>query len=447
MDTGIEQRLRAGLRTSVEDVTVADDLPARIDHRIRVRRRQALGLRVAAGVLAVVAAGTAVVVAGGDGRSTEMLPPAVGTPAEGTWAPLPHAPISPRFQHAAVWTGDEMIVFGGYDGGEDGESGAAAFAPATGAWRRLASPPGEVRGAPVAVWTGTEVVALNGDGGAVYDPRTDDWRTVAESDGLGRVNSSVSNVVWTGEQVLVVGAFGPGGDRRGDRAALYDPDTDAWTPLPEAPEALSDGDAVWTGDELVFIGHEPPHGGRAPERMIALALDPATATWRTLPAPPLAVRGQPLVAWTGHEIVVGGGHDFGSLGISGDHEDAAAFVPATGAWRPLPDAPTAFQGNDRYADVAVGGRVVAFETADPAGRVLVLDPPTGEWRFATAPNRPELTEPGELPGRREAPVVSTGTTALLWGGGVGSSEGGGSWGCCRAVGEGALFTPPVSRRR
>ena len=178
--------------------------------------------------------------------------------------------------------------------------------------------------------------------------------------------------------------------------------------------------------------------------MYALALDPKTATWRRLPAPPLEVRGQPLVAWTGREVVVGGGHAYAGAGITADHKDAAAFDPRAGAWRVLPDAPTAFQGNDRYIDVAVAGRVIAFETADPDSGVLVLDPTTGEWRLAPASNRPELTERRELPGRREAPVVSTGTAALVWGGGVAEveSEDESIWGCCRAVGEGVLFTPP-----
>ena len=80
--------------------------------------------------------------------------------------------------------------------------------------------------------------------------------------------------------------------------------------------------------------------------------------------------------------------------------------------------------------------------ADPDGRVLVLDPASG-WQLAPGPDRPELTAPDELPGRREAPVVSTGSAVLLWGGGVASEEGGGVWGCCRPVGEGEVFTPPL----
>jgi N-acetylneuraminic acid mutarotase len=456
MSLDIEQRLRTGLWTSAQAVSVTDDLPARVEHRIAVRRRQAMSARVAVATLLVAAMSAAVVVAGGgDDEPTEVLPPAVGTESEGTWEPLPEAPISPRFQHAAVWAGDEMIVFGGYDGGgEDGAGGAAAYSPTTGAWRRLADPPDAARGAPVAVWTGTELIAFGGDPdytthGAIYDPQEDQWRAVSEA-GFGTANSSASHVVWTGDRVLLVGSFREGEDEAGGAqgAALYDPVTDDWTQLPDAPEVLPYfRDAVWTGNELVFIGPEPASGSRAPQRIMALALNPATARWRMLPAPPLGVRGQLLVAWSGREIIVGGGQTFSDAGALPTHNDAAAFDPVTSTWRMLPDAPIPFRGDQRYGDIAVNGVVIAFDTADPNGRVLLLDPATAAWHLAPGPNRPELTETRELPGRREAPVVSTGRSALIWGGGVARTESGdgsiSAVGCCRAVGEGALFTPPV----
>jgi hypothetical protein len=450
MALAFEERLRRELRTSAAAVTVAEDLPGRVDRRVRRRRRHAAGVRVAAGIITVTALAAGLAVSRDQGGMTEVITPAVGTPAEGMWEPLPGAPITPRFQQAAVWTGEEMIVFGGYDGSEGAEVGAAAYSPATGAWRSLASPPGYVLGAPVAVWTGTEVVAFGGTSvdrkvhGAAYDPRTDEWHPLPSTD-LGSLSSSITQVAWTGEQVLVAGAFGSTSRDDGavPVAALYDPETDDWTRLPDAPEALP-GNAVWTGQELVFVGATGGDGLHAPQWPHALALDPVAEKWRTLPGPPLAVRGQPLVAWTGREVVVGGGHAFaGGSGAFGDHTDAAAFDPIAGTWRLLPPAPVAFQGNDRYGDITIDGRVIAFDTTDPDGRVLVLDPTTGEWLFAPGPNRPRLTAPDELRGRREAPVVSTGTSALVWGGGVATDEGSGSWGCCRPVGEGDMFTPPA----
>jgi len=47
MDINIEERLRTGLRSSAEEVSVPDDLPARVERRITLRRRQALMARIA----------------------------------------------------------------------------------------------------------------------------------------------------------------------------------------------------------------------------------------------------------------------------------------------------------------------------------------------------------------------------------------------------------------
>jgi hypothetical protein len=59
MDDNIEERLRTGLRSSAETVSVPDDLPARIERRITLRRRQALTARVAATIMVLSLAGGA----------------------------------------------------------------------------------------------------------------------------------------------------------------------------------------------------------------------------------------------------------------------------------------------------------------------------------------------------------------------------------------------------
>jgi hypothetical protein len=59
MDVNVEERLRTGLRSSAEAVPVPDDLPARVERRITMRRRQALRARVAVTMLALSIAGGA----------------------------------------------------------------------------------------------------------------------------------------------------------------------------------------------------------------------------------------------------------------------------------------------------------------------------------------------------------------------------------------------------
>ena len=71
-------------------------------------------------------------------------------------------------------------------------------------------------------------------------------------------------------------------------------------------------------------------------REVVLAYNPATNTWRSLPASGLAPRAQAMTVWTGKELVVWGGlnSDF-----SAAYNDGARLDPATSTWRRLPAAP------------------------------------------------------------------------------------------------------------
>jgi hypothetical protein len=89
----------------------------------------------------------------------------------------------PRSQHTAVWTEDEMIVWGGWDGSEYLNTGGR-YDPVSKVWSDTAV--GEdvptVRRAHTAVWTGVYMVVWGGwDGtnslntGGRYDPSTNSW--------------------------------------------------------------------------------------------------------------------------------------------------------------------------------------------------------------------------------------------------------------------------------
>jgi hypothetical protein len=455
MSTDLEAALRAGMRAEAAAVDVPDDLPARIQARATRHRRERRSLKVAVAAVMVLVVGSAMVLASRSGTSSnatgdDTRPAAVGSPAEGFWEPLPEAPIEPRFQQGAVWTGQEMIVLGGY-GEDDAVHDAAAYTPATGAWREVADPPDGFGGSPIAAWTGEEVVAFGcavDDGdcstpiGAAYDPAADDWRTIVDppSD-IGPLTTAPAHVSWTGEDLLVVSSITGETVDESTNAALYDPASDTWTSLPEAPELVPIfADAFWTGREMILIGSENGSGLAAPSRIVALALDPEARSWRTLPEPPIGPRSHMLAAWTGTELVIGGGiRPDGQR--TADRTDAVAWDPATDRWRALPDAPVAFAGSERYPDAVVGDQVVAFDTADPEGRPLLLDVDAGTWTLGPPIDIPERRADNELPGRDEVPAVSTGDAILVWGGGVSRQEGEGQ-GCCRPVGEGLVYTPP-----
>jgi hypothetical protein len=194
-------------------------------------------------------------------------------PQRDTWRRLSAAfplPQVDRNRPAVVWTGREVIIWGGCnnrvpqcDDGSQGDelSDGAAYDPARDRWRRIARSPLTARDRPQAVWTDQELVVWGGIPGAdaggadaaAYDPAKDRWRTIPNGPLTPRSNHIM---VWTGREVLVWGgvANGTGDNFLADGAAL-DPATGLWTPLPKALVRGRDRHAaVWTGQELLVWG-------------------------------------------------------------------------------------------------------------------------------------------------------------------------------------------------
>jgi N-acetylneuraminic acid mutarotase len=260
--------------------------------------------------------------------------------------------------------------------------------------------------------------------GAVYDPARDRWRPISNP-GFG----DPGQAFWIGDKVLVTGFSASGGtvpDVVG--VATYDPRTDRWHRLPDAPVNLST--VVWTGHELIFAGGAvEPQDSNPPTRggMTTVALDPATEQWRTLPAPPLARREDAIVAWTGDELVMAGGGSPADASAPGGRPlvSGASFDPVTETWTELPPAPVSFSGSVGTDAAILDGRLVAFHTLDPDHRSLTLDLATRTWRYGPP-------EPGGQ--RRFSTTVTAGHELLVWGGTIGRSE--------TAVATGFSYSPP-----
>ena len=94
-----------------------------------------------------------------------------------TWSAVTNenAP-SPRKNHAAVWTGSEMVVIGG-EGANGALSDSHAFNPSLNAWRPLEGNIG-ARGDLSVVWTGSRILIFGGqnNGRAVGQPMEIDPR-------------------------------------------------------------------------------------------------------------------------------------------------------------------------------------------------------------------------------------------------------------------------------
>lgn len=427
--------LEDNLKTLFTLEAAADQPPSRISvpvasrspgPRQRLRRALTIGSPVlaAAAVIAVIV--TSVALGGGERIARPGMP--LAAPGSPGWVRLPGAPVAPRSQYAAVWTGKEMIVWGGYSNTTTYGDGAA-YNPAIRTWTKL--PPGPLAGRdlPVTVWTGKDMLIFGGaatssaySDGAAYNPATNTWRKLAPIPGSlgGNLTGSGSYAVWTGRVMVAWGFFERSG-RQTLAAATYDPAADSWTAGSVAPaQAPEFGEAFWTGKEMIVWGSS----ANSPE---GFAYDPATRKWSTLPASPFAraPRDSMLAVWTGSYLVVGGG-----VSAAGLQKDAAAYNPVTNSWTRLPDAPVGFEGSGRYGTapgIWTGASVIAIEDAVRGGRPLSLDLTTRRWSLG--PEAP-------APGRQEAHEIWTGSQVLVWGGGVpvGNS-------CCKTVKTGYSYTP------
>jgi hypothetical protein len=255
--------------------------------RAHGKRSALLGLTAVAASAVILAAGAASIF-GSSSHTTAV------------WRLLPPAPIEVDAGLASVWTGEELIVSGvtaAPDGTFiDAAEVAAAYRPATNSWRRLASPPKTDNYCRrSAVWTGEEMLVW-GCGHVAFDPETNRWRRLPPAP-VGAPGLAI----WTGRALIGWGG-GCCGDASADGAA-FDPTTDTWRKLAPSPLAASQGPVgAWTGRELIIlVSGFDPDGKRIAGASRAAAYIPATDTWRQLAPPP----GRPAAAlWDGRELLI-----------------------------------------------------------------------------------------------------------------------------------------------
>ena len=211
----------------------------------------------------------------------------------GQWRQLPDPGIEPVEAPTGIWSGMEAIFFGGYVF-QAGESPAIAFSPSTNTWRALPPAPGDWYYFNELVWTGREVIVFSGHTGPghpdhvlIYDPGTDEWR---KSSPMPMLPAERLAGAWTGERLIIWGGYATYGehDEDGDavfgHGALYDPVTDTWELMPQAPITdRCDHSGTWTGTEFIVFGGMPWCGtpGILPLGDAA-AYNPATNTWRLI---------------------------------------------------------------------------------------------------------------------------------------------------------------------
>lgn len=151
---------------------------------------------------------------------------AIYSPATNTWTPMAAYPQTKesgaRDTFSSVWTGEKMLVWGGYSrtatcnpcSHDDG----AAYDLNSDSWTLMSPSLVSGRGAHRAVWSGEEMIVWGGfnttelNDGATYNPKTDTWAKLPSSPLLARQGQAM---VWAGEQAVIWGGHGPHGEGAG----------------------------------------------------------------------------------------------------------------------------------------------------------------------------------------------------------------------------------------
>jgi hypothetical protein len=373
-------------RSVVEQIRVdLVDGIGRYEQAQRRRRRRAVSVVASvAAILVVVAAGVAVWEARHDDRSRVVLVTRSPAPLAGLdEVPAPPGPGSLSAEGlrglSPVWTGTELLAVGELSD-DTGTAVGLSFDPTTQRWRRLPEPPVDLGWRPASAWTGEELIVCCGAGpdssapdssaAAAYDPDTNAWRTLPDAPVQGYAAAS-----WTGDRVIVAAMSG---------AAAFDPSSEEWNQLPAPPGSGSPVRAAWSGRDL-YVWPAPA------SRTVATGavLDPATDRWSALPEPPDASwPAIPDLVWTGDSLVVLGGLPGARAGDS-QRFVGARYDPATGAWAPLPEPlpePESCECNlGSHASLWTGrdllvvvGALASGTSAD--GVLLAYDPADDAWR-------------------------------------------------------------------
>ena len=306
--------------------------------------------------------------------------------AHGIWSLMAEPPLTVAPRAPAVWTGEELIIWGGSTAEGKTLATGASYDPDTNAWAELPPSLSKPRQGHVAVWSGDEVLIWGGSfpetnhvygAGMAYRPSSRTWRNLPESPISGGVKA---RAVWTGEEMLVWGAIQPGLGGSGSPAAgsetmAYDPTADQWRNVRDAPSGGPGHAIARTGDEVIFLTVTLGQGGEDSVRV--LAFDVSTGRWRratdsTLPGSPLPPSVEAIGSCNSGAAVTSAQVDPWAFVWTGSCAASRGLVYSLGqgGWSPTLDLPRM-----QNVRAVAGGRVVYLFGDVPTGvDVYVYDP-------------------------------------------------------------------------
>lgn len=264
--------------------------------------------------------------------------------AQGKWQ-TPEAVNSPvpRHENAFVKVGDKFYLLGGR-----GIKAVGIFDPATKTWSEGAPVPLEISHFQAVSHLGLIYVMGGLVGGwpsetplthiLIYNPLTDNWLIGPEIP-VHRQRGAAGTVAYNDKIYLVCGIVN--GHTSGWVPWLdeFDPATNKWTELQDAPRARDHIQVAVVNDRLVVAGgRKSGYMGQGLEATIAETdiYDLDAGKWSTLPSPtgdiPTQRAGCTAVA-VGDEVIIIGGESGSQVAA---HAEAEALDLTTGKWRSLP---------------------------------------------------------------------------------------------------------------
>lgn len=322
------------------------------------------------------------------------------------WSPTSAGAAVPaaRGGHSAVWTGTEVIVWGGATDSSVGSSTGARYSPLTDDWIATSTGDNVPEGTSghSAVWTGNEMIVFGGNGSATtrfsgrYDPATDGWSALSEGSNAPKRRYDHA-ALWTGTEMIIWGGHQvESGTYAVNTGARYRPATDEWftTSLGESvPTPRRHPLAAWTGDVALICGGREEwspliEGGK---------YDPADDAWRTIPfnVATISGAGGQSAIWTGRELVVWGAAVSTSASATG-----AAFDPLGGTWTNLSIAGTVTPVRIYHRAVWTGSKMLVFGGIPYVNDLGIYCRSTDATPAAAAPRRPTLSGGTALTPRR-----------------------------------------------
>jgi hypothetical protein len=359
------------------------DIVRRADTLGRRRTRRRVGVVAVALALVSVIAVAGVVRGGGTHRVVTGGPT---SPSDQTgWRVFDTGPLTPRSDEVEVWTGHELILWGGSTGGRSRAlADGAAFNPQTGTWRRLPASPLAARQDAIGVWTGTRLLVVGGKNdntalpnGASYDPTSRTWKQIAPIPNGTAAAVDPRLAIWTGQRLLLPNV-----------GLAYNPTNNQWSSIAQPPaNQITFQTSIWTGHDVIMIGIGAAVPTAGPTPVVALAYDPTTNEWRSLPSSGMDTAAV-AAAWDGTRVVV----------VSYDMK-AATYQPITNTWQPLPAIPLRF-----YECYPSAFTIAGHAYAQMCSGFAALDN-HNRWTPIAYPS--PLSGPGH--------VVPTDNAALVWG--------------------------------